>query len=171
MSFKKIATQVLSAFVIACTAAVVVHAPASSAMAYPDPIIPLLEPMPFPWDSIEGIWQGEIDGTEVLFSLDVRSDSGGRRFLHVAQLDAGTKLIVAEGSGFVDPKSGAVQAGMAGRFGSYMLFVGQYRNDKLSKYPKVVTVLTARSFQSLTQPFQTVISKVVSQPIRYFSAN
>ena len=170
MSFKKIATQVLSAFVIACTAAVVVHAPASSALAYPDPIIPMLQPMPFPWDSIEGIWQGEIDGTEVLFSLDVRSDGNGRKFLHVVQVDATTKVVVAEGSGFLDPKSDAVQAGMSGKYGSYMLFVGQYRNDKLSKYPKVVTMLTARPFKTLEHSFETMISKVVTQPIRAFSA-
>ena len=137
----------------------------SAAMAYPDPVIPLMEPLPFPWETIEGIWQARVNGKVMWFSLEVRSDDGGRRFLHVLQLEPSTNSVVAEGNGFIDSKTGTVRAGMVGDGGSFMVFIGLYKNEKVSQYPRLVTMLTSRSLQSLSEEFSVMIEKIVPYPV------
>ena len=143
---------------------------------YPDPVIPLMESLPFPWDTIEGVWQAKIDGQYIRFSFEVRSAVNGRRFLHVVQVvnpstsapaqTNPSEVVAFQGDGWIDERTNAVRAGMLGERGTYMLFIGLYKNEKVEGYPRLVTMLTARSFQSLTQEFSVMIEKIQPNPVK-----
>ena len=129
--------------------------------------------LPFPWGNIEGIWKVEIDAVHMLFSFKVETDLNGKQYLHVLQIDHSTGTLLAEGVGLGIENDTLVRAAMTSKVdstGSYMLFIGSYKNvSQLSirgQTAKTMTVLTVRSFSDLLgdKDVQVVVTKVSNTP-------
>lgn len=146
-------------------------APGSPQARGPEVPFPLSSSLPFPWSKIEGIWEGRVDGRKLLFSFDVHVDFEGRDLLQVAELDGATGDVVAQGIGIAGNEDNLVRAAMYGVYSgnSYMLFIGSYRNPKItSASKKPVTVLTIREFGEMNgqSDEQLVVKKLSSVPFK-----
>lgn len=132
----------------------------------PEVPFPLSSSLPFPWAKIEGMYEGRINGRSMLFSFDVQVDYDGNSVLRVIQLDGATGVVLAEGVGIASSDDNLVRSAMYANYtgGSYMLFIGSYKNTKTSK--KAVTVLTIRAFGELDgdSDVQIVVKKLSSLP-------
>jgi len=106
---------------------------------YPHSPFPLTCPQPFELRSMEGVWELlDVRDDDVerysAFAFEKQVDCQSREILRVRQFNVVTGAIFAEGVGYREDK-GDVKAFMKGRTGSYMLFVGVYKNlDPNSKY-------------------------------------
>lgn len=99
-----------------------------------DWVIPLDSPLPFPWNSIEGIWKVDSPKFQALYSFEVQFDCDNRKILTVLQLDPTSREVVAKGIGYMNGSTREVRAAMSALSGgSYLLSVGAY-NDK-STFP------------------------------------
>jgi hypothetical protein len=134
---------------------------------YPDPVIPLMEPLDFPWGTIEGIWEARTENGRMLFSFEVRGDGPKQKFLRVLQIDPRTNEVVAHGTGMFDEKTKQVRAGMISVIGnSYMVFIGLYENRLAGRVPIRMTILTIRSFENFKDEFSLVVEKIVPFPVK-----
>lgn len=134
----------------------------------PEVPFPLSASLPFPWNKIQGIWEGRINGKSKLFSFEVKTDVNDSEILAVSELDGASGLVLSEGFGIAGSDDNLVRAAMYGVYSgdSYMLFIGSYRNTKVAK--RAVTVLTIRSFGEVdgVSDQQLVIKKLSSVPYR-----
>ena len=165
----------LALSVFAATSAVAstgIHTDGSSYSAHnfhdPDVPIPLTDPLPFPWGSIEGIWQAQVAGHQTLFSFEVQTESGSRRVLKVYEISSDTGEVVAQGTALAADGSDEVRAGMVGRSGGYMLFVGLFEDKSGIGGSTRVTVLRTRGFHDSSgiSEQSLVIRKVSEAPIK-----
>jgi hypothetical protein len=143
----------------------IVAAISSLALGGPEVPFPWTVKAPFPWGTIEGIWEATLDnGTQVFFSFEIQTDVGNRKILRVFELDQDNNNVLAQGTGVAAASKKLVSAAMTGQDGAYMLFIGAYRNPKTPKQDPV-TVLTMRSFTSLQTPdIEVVATKVSNTP-------
>jgi hypothetical protein len=145
-------------------------APGSISARGPEVPFPLSASLPFPWNKIEGMWEGRFNGKAMLFSFKVKTDYDGNELLEVYQLDGASGVVVADGVGIGVTDDNLVRAAMYGVYtgDSYMLFIGSYRNPKSSS-KKNLTVLTLRQFGEMTgdSDQQLVVKKLSSVPFRY----
>jgi hypothetical protein len=181
MSFKKlyvlpIAVLLIAGFASEASSKIVRPAPRPESLVAPGSTarrgngpevpFPLSASLPFPWSKIEGMWEGKINGRTTLFSFDVQVDYDGSQVLKVTQLDGAIGEVVANGLGLSSSDDNLVRSAMYGSYtrDSYMLFIGSYRNTKISKKP--VTVLTLRPFGSLDgeTDIQVVVKKLSNVP-------
>jgi hypothetical protein len=134
----------------------------------PDVPIPLTDPLPFPWGTIEGIWQAQVAGHQTLFSFEVQSDSGSRKVLKVYEISSDTGEVVAQGTALSAEGSDEVRAGMVGQSGGYLLFVGLFEDKSTIGGSKRITVLRTRGFHESSSGSEQnlVIRKVSEAPIR-----
>jgi hypothetical protein len=134
---------------------------------YPDPVIPLMEPLDFPWGTIEGIWEARTENGRMLFSFEVRGDGAKQKVLRVLQIDPKTNEVVAHGTGIFDEKTKQVRAGMISSIGnSYMVFIGLYENRSVGRVPIRMTILTIRSFENFKDEFSLAVEKIVPFPVK-----
>lgn len=140
--------------------------PGTGAARGPEVPVPLTSAMPFPWTQIEGIWQAEYNDQALLFSFEVQVDYNDRQYLRVVQLNAFDGSVVSEGVGISMENDTLVRAAMTGPFGTYMLFVGAYKDPNSRSRTKSVTVLTIRSFEDVTgkDDMHLVTTKMSSVP-------
>ncbi|MES2963045.1 MAG: hypothetical protein V4760_04080 [Bdellovibrionota bacterium] len=146
-------------------------APGSVLARGPEVPFPLSASLPFPWSKIEGMWEARVNGRATLFSFHVKTDYDGNDLLEVLQLDGSTGVVVADGLGLAVTDDNLVRAAMYGVFtgDSYMLFIGSYRNSKVSSgSKKTVTVLTLRAFGEMTgdSDQQIVVKKLSNVPYK-----
>ncbi|MEK7357887.1 MAG: hypothetical protein AAB250_15660 [Bdellovibrionota bacterium] len=144
-------------------------APGSVTARGPEVPFPLSASLPFPWNKIEGMWEGRLDGRSMLFSFDVQVDYDGNSLLRVAQLDGATGVVISDGIGITSGNDNLVRAAMYGVYtgDSYMLFIGSYKNPRIApSSKKAVTVLTLRAFGEMTgdSDQQLVMKKLSSIP-------
>lgn len=135
----------------------------------PDVPFPLSAMLPFPWGTIEGMWEAQADGVDAVFSFEIRGcDTGqSRKILKVVHLDPQSGQILAEGIGITVDDSRIVRAAMSGAQGNYMLMIGAYENNNASLGPKKVTVLTIRPFDPVDEDLtQVVVRKFSNVPLR-----
>ena len=131
---------------------------------------PMSITLPFPWGNIEGLWKVDANGADVMFSFSVQTDTNGRQYLHVVQLDDRSGAIVAEGTGVSVENDKLVRAAMTSKIdkSNYMLFIGSYKNTGAYDLGTVksVTVLTVRPFSALMgdKDVQVVVEKVSNTP-------
>lgn len=131
----------------------------------PEVPFPLSIELPFPWGTIEGIWMARGKGLDAYFSFEVQTGHFDWKMLRVIQIDPVGKCSVAEGVGVAVTNSNVVRAAMAGDGGSYMLYIGSYKNDHSIFGPHSVTVLTIRSFHKLfPDDTQLIVKKVGNYP-------
>ena len=135
----------------------------------PEVPFPLSASLPFPWNKIEGVWQGYLNGRSMMFSFEVKNDYQGNQILSVAQLDGASGAILSQGVGLSVSDDNLVRAAMYGTYtkDGYMLFIGAYRNNNLAPGgKKSVTVLTLREFGEMTgdNDEQLVVKKLSSVP-------
>jgi hypothetical protein len=124
--------------------------------------------VPFPWSTIEGVWQ-ITNGSTVWFSFEVEVDSTARKILHVLQLDPSTHAVLAEGVGVASADNKIVRAVMAGKNGSYMVFIGAYKKTRTST--DAYTVVTLRSLASAqAKDVSVTAQKIATAPFRASSA-
>jgi hypothetical protein len=131
---------------------------------------PMSITLPFPWAYIEGLWRVDANGANVIFSFSVQTDTNGRQYLHVVQINENSGAIVAVGTGISVENDKLVRAAMTSKIdnSNYMLFIGSYKNT--GEYDlgpaKSVTVLTVRPFTSLMgdHDVQVVVEKVSNTP-------
>lgn len=147
----------LSAFAIAIamfTAVPVVHAGGGSDVPFP-----LDYPLPFPWNTIEGVWVIESQEYTGMFAFQVLRSQNGRQILKVLQLDPDTEKVLSQGIGYQADKFEQVYAGMGGVNGSFMLYVGAY-TDTTSIPHKKAYVLGISSFAGNEGQYRFKIRKV-----------
>ena len=133
----------------------------------PDVPIPLSNPLPFPWSTIEGVWEAKSAGVNALFSFEVVDQGEGRQILKVVHVNTDLTEIVARGTGFAMQASNEVRAGMISYWGSYMLYIGLYEDEKALGGPKKMTVLRIMPFaQPQEQAITLVIRKVSEKPVK-----
>lgn len=135
----------------------------------PDVPFPLSAMLPFPWGTIEGMWETRDNGMNAIFSFEIRGcDTGqSRKILKVVHIDPYSGQIIAEGIGITVDDTRIVRAAMSGAQGNYMLMIGAYENKDASRGPKKVTVLTIRSFDPLSEDLtQVVVRKFSNIPMR-----
>lgn len=134
---------------------------------------PMATILPFPWGNIEGIWRVEVQGAHLLFSFRVETDYQRKQYLRVIQIDHLTGQVLAEGVGISIENDRLVRAAMNAKgnaAGSYMLFVGSYKNDEgktlHGQTARIITVLTVRSFSDLLgdKDVQVAITKLTNTP-------
>ncbi len=141
----------------------------------PEVPFPMSTTLPFPWGNIEGIWKVEIESASLLFSFKIENDMEKHQYLRVLQLDAANGgLMLAEGVGLRIEGDKLVRVAMMSKVdksGSYMLFIGSYKNDgklavRLPQAGKSVTVLTVRSFSDLMgkKDLQVIVTKISNTP-------
>jgi hypothetical protein len=133
----------------------------------PDVPFPLALEMPFPWDSIEGVWEAHGNGVDALFSFEVLQNGPvDRKILKVVHIDPLSGQVVAEGGGVSFDNDKMVRAGMTGVSGTYMLFIRAFKNPKVTRGSNVATVLTVRAFTSseTESDVHVIIRKISSQP-------
>lgn len=160
-SFKKILAGTIVALgtLVACFAA-----PALYAAGGDDTIFPLDFPLPFPWSSIQGVWEVESRDFRTYFSFEVQRDCDSRQILKVMQIDPNSGTVVAQGIGFQNTDSKQVYAAMQkASGGSYILFVGAYKDT--SKNQNVV-VLRISKFSDWTPDLNYRIHKVRNAPAK-----
>ncbi len=139
----------------------------------PEVPFPLDAILPFPWASIEGVWRVELNAVHLIFSFKVEKDLKGKQYLRVLQIDHTTNQLLAEGVGIGIENDKLVRAAMTSKVdnsGSYMLFIGSYKNTAhfvvAGQLTSTVTVLTVRSFSDLIgdKDVQVVVTKVSNTP-------
>lgn len=139
----------------------------------PEVPFPLDATLPFPWGNIEGIWSVALDDCYSLFSFKVETDFKGKQYLHVLQIDHSTGTLLAEGVGLSVENDKLVRAAMTSKVngeGSYMLFIGSYKNTSQvsirGQTTKTITVLTVRPFSDLLgdKDVRVVVTKVSNTP-------
>lgn len=161
---------IFGALIAAVVGAVVFSSKPASAIHYPDPIfpVPLAEMLPFPWDSIEGVWVGQLENKKVVkYSFEVLSGTDGRKFLSVIELASAKDEVVARGNGFVDTRTNMIRAAMSnGQGAPHLIFVGVYVNEVDPRYPRQMTMLTLRNFSDQAEQFSVMIEKVVEKPYK-----
>lgn len=132
----------------------------------PDVPFPLEAQLPFPWATIEGMWEAKVDGVSALFSFQIQSDIGNRKVLRVIQLDPATYQFVAEGTG-ISPDNKKMTAAMKTQVGTYLLSIRAYKDPKSKIGPKVAMVLTVRPFTGTEEDEKHVlIRKIGHNPYR-----
>lgn len=131
----RVATMVLIGFV--CQ---IPFASQSQAQVAPWP--PMGSELPFPWDEIQGIWSGTIDGQNIIFSFQViQNVATDERQIKVRQLSPNTMAVISTGIG--TEKNRVVTAGMTGgRDTRYMLTVRLIQDEYCweNKSRTVVTI-------------------------------
>lgn len=124
---------------------------------------PLDYPLPFPWDTITGVWKVEGRNLNMYFSFEVKADCDKGQILKVLQVNPNSGEIVAEGIGtkHVDASDGSeeVRAAMSSQFGAYMLHVGAYADTRELPY-KHTNVLRIVPFDNPEFTRAYVIRKV-----------
>ncbi len=155
--------KILAAFVISF-ASLFAIAP-SPALAGGDSVFPLDFPLPFPWDTIEGLWMVEGDNElNAYYSFELVKDCEGRQLLQVMQLDPASRQVVAEGVGYKMNSGLQVWVAMEGPAGTYMMRIGAYRTKGLN--PKTVTGVRIFPFKSPGNEQRYRIHKVEEQPMQ-----
>ncbi len=71
----------------------------------PDVPVPLSDPLPFPWGTIEGVWEARGGNFNALFSFEVQNMSDSTQVLKVAHLDPVTGNILSTGTGLLDVRA------------------------------------------------------------------
>ena len=134
---KAIFTALIIAAVAALAVTVSMSVTAPSAFAGgDDTIFPLDYPLPFPWNSIEGIWEVESTGFKAYYSFEVQHDCDSRLILKVVQIDPATRIVAADGIGYQNSDSKQIYAAMQMANGSsYVLNVGAYRDTHKFPHP------------------------------------
>lgn len=141
----------------------------------PEVPFPLSTTLPFPWGFIEGVWRVEVANTQLLFSFTLENDNESHQYLRVIQIDHASGDLLAEGVGLRIEGDKLVRVAMMSKVdnsGSYMLFIGSYKNDSKASAPRVqdvaksLTVLTVRSFADLmgTKDVQVIVTKISNTP-------
>lgn len=134
----------------------------------PEVPFPLSAALPFPWGTIEGVWEAKGPAMNALFSFEVQNDCDKRKVLRVLQLDPATREVMAEGTAIGVDQQRIVRAAMRGYSESYMLFVGAFNN----KRGGVINVLTMRAFAGSSESdFQVVVKKISQTPIQIDEEN
>jgi hypothetical protein len=123
---------------------------------------PLDYPLPFPWNTIEGVWEVESRDYQATFSFDVQNDCNGRQILKVLQIDGDSNDVMAAGMGYKIDRTEQVTAAMSGQNGSYMLYVGAYEDTHV-KPAKKAYVLRIVSFSGGQSELRFRIHKVTSK--------
>ncbi len=133
-----------------------------------DWVIPLDSPLPFPWNSIEGIWKVDSPKFQALFSFEVQYDCDNRQILTVLQLDPYSRFVVAKGIGYMNEATREVRAAMSDLSGggSYLVSIGAY-NDKSSFPYKSVIALRVASFTDWSRVATYRIYKVEPNALHF----
>ncbi len=124
---------------------------------------PLGPELPFPWDDIEGIWSGTIDGLEIVFSFEVIENNLGQRQISVKEIDPTTGEPILAGIGTESDK--VVRAIMtAGRKKKYYLTIRQVK-DETCQEDKTVTIVTVQSMSINDYVYLFAIQKISNTPL------
>lgn len=120
---------------------------------------PLDYPLPFPWDSINGVWEVKSCTFKATFTFEVENDCDGRQILRVRQVEADTDQVIADGIGYKLDSGEQVIAAMSGKGTSYMLYVGAYEDTQVTPATKEY-VLRVVSFDGQSQEDRYQIKKI-----------
>jgi len=134
----------------------------------PEVPFPLSLQIPFPWGTIEGVWEAKSSGLNALFSFEVQNDCDNRKILKVFHLDPLSGMVLAEGMGIAIDDKRIVRAAMSSAsLGSYMLFIRAFKDPKAMHGPKIATVLTVRPFSgSESDDDHVIVRKISNVPYR-----
>lgn len=125
---------------------------------------PLNYPLPFPWSTIEGVWNVDSHQYSAMYTFAVENDCNGRQILKVIQIDPTSHVVLAAGIGYQVDGSDQVTAAMNGPNGSYMLYVGAYE-DSLVAPVKKAYVLRLVAFSGAAEELRVRIQKVADQVV------
>lgn len=152
----------LAALALMFTVGLAVDAHAAVILRNPDVPFPLEAQLPFPWATIEGMWEANLNGVSALYSFQVQTDGDERKVLKVIQLDPATYAVIAEGTGISSTDDKKMTAAMKAQGGAYLLSIRAYKDTKAKIGPKVATVLTVRPFTGTEEDEKHVIIRKVS---------
>jgi hypothetical protein len=129
----------------------------------PEVPFPLNTDLPFPWGTIEGVWEAKTNNVDAMFSFEVQTDANNRKILRVLHVDPVSHKILAEGTGISIDERRIVRAAMSGGdAGNYMLFIGAYKKAQGGTF----NVLTIRSFVSSgNRDVQVIVRKILQSPL------
>lgn len=161
MRLKTLALKLVAVAVLAISA-IGQQASASVNAMGPEVPFPLSTELPFPWGTIEGVWEAKGKGIDALFSFEVETYVEGIKFLKVIHLDSVTGEVMASGVGLSTGDDRIVRAAMKGIYGNYMLFIGAFEDANALPGANSVTGLTIRSFEMAGDMGLFVVVKKIS---------
>lgn len=116
-----------------------------------DPVgpFPLATLVPFPWNSIEGIWgMRDRENKPIYFSFDVQEACDGRQFVKVQRFDEKYNVL-GGGIGLALANDTTVRAVMSADREQYMLYIRQFKQTSgsgRSMKTTLSTIVTSRPF-------------------------
>lgn len=121
--------------------------------------------LPFPWDDIQGIWSGTIDGENIVFSFEKTDFGRGDHRIRVKQLAPNTMQEIASGLG--TEKNRVVKAVVTGgRDKYYRMTVRLIQEENGGEYT-THTIVTIQHMQFNDYLYLFSIEKISNTPLTH----
>lgn len=133
-----------------------------AAHAGPEVPFPLNAQLPFPWNTIEGVWEAKDNDINALFSFQVQNDSNNRKILKVIHLSPDGEQIIAEGTALAVDDKMIVRGAMTNGRDAYVLIIRAFRDKKGPRGARTATVLTLRPFNGAEKSETHVVVRKIS---------